>query len=106
MVEPLQFPNSLVICLGRKKFDKKADKLSNATIKRVVSDKNIGPIIKIEMTRCIHCTRCVCFACEIAWVGNRGIFGRGINSEIGTYVTNIFDLELSGNVSIYALLEP
>ena len=50
------------------------------------------------MTRCIHCTRCVRFASEIAGVGNLGIFGRGLSSEIGTYVTKVFKSELSGNV--------
>ena len=66
--------------------------------KRVVSDKNIGPIVKTVMTRCIHCTRCVRFATEIAGVEDLGVFGRGVNSEIGTYVEKIFQSELSGNV--------
>ena len=68
------------------------------SFKRFVSDKNIGPIVKTLMTRCIHCTRCVRFASEIAGVGNLGIFGRGLSSEIGTYVTKVFKSELSGNV--------
>lgn len=68
------------------------------SFKRVVSDKSIGPIIKTVMTRCIHCTRCTRFASEIAGVGDLGIFGRGLNSEIGTYVNTIFNSELSGNV--------
>ena len=50
------------------------------------------------MTRCIHCTRCVRFATEIAGVEDLGIFGRGMNSEIGTYVDKAFQSELSGNV--------
>ena len=66
--------------------------------KRVVTDKNIGPIVKTVMTRCIHCTRCVRFAKEIAGVEDLGIFGRGISSEIGTYVNKIFNSELSGNI--------
>lgn len=66
--------------------------------KRVVNDKNLGPIIKTVMTRCIHCTKCVRFASEIAGVGNLGIFGRGYKSEIGTYINKIFLSELSGNV--------
>ena len=66
--------------------------------KRVVSDKNLGPIVKTVMTRCIHCTRCVRFATEIAGVEELGIFGRGINSEIGTYVDTVLSSELSGNV--------
>ena len=68
------------------------------SFKRVVSDKNIGPIVKTVMTRCIHCTRCVRFAGEIAGVEDLGIFGRGMNSEIGTYVNKVFQSELSGNV--------
>lgn len=68
------------------------------SFKRVVLDKNIGPIIKTVMTRCIHCTRCVRFAAEIAGVEDLGMFGRGLQSEIGTYVEKIFQSELSGNV--------
>ena len=66
--------------------------------KRVVLDKNIGPIVKTVMTRCIHCTRCVRFATEIAGIEDMGIFGRGLHSEIGTYIEKIFQSELSGNV--------
>ena len=66
--------------------------------KRVVIDKNIGPIVKTVMTRCIHCTRCVRFANEIAGIPNLGMFNRGVHSEIGTYVNKIFSSELSGNV--------
>ena len=66
--------------------------------RRTVSDKNLGLIVKTVMTRCIHCTRCVRFATEIAGVQNLGTFGRGTNVEIGTYVSKIFDSELSGNV--------
>jgi NADH-quinone oxidoreductase chain G len=68
------------------------------SFKRVVSDKNIGPIVKTVMTRCIHCTRCVRFAGEIAGVEDLGVFGRGMQSEIGTYVNKVFQSELSGNV--------
>ena len=68
------------------------------SFKRVVLDKNIGPIVKTVMTRCIHCTRCVRFATEIAGVEDLGMFGRGLQSEIGTYVEKIFQSELSGNV--------
>ena len=50
------------------------------------------------MTRCIHCTRCVRFAAEIAGVEELGVFGRGGGSEIGTYVDKILSSELSGNV--------
>lgn len=66
--------------------------------KRVVTDKNLGPIVKTVMTRCIHCTRCVRFATEIAGVEELGVFGRGINSEIGTYINKTFQSELSGNI--------
>lgn len=66
--------------------------------KRAVEDKNWGPLIKTIMTRCIHCTRCVRFATEVAGVTNIGVSGRGNNMEIGTYVESTFDSELSGNV--------
>jgi len=66
--------------------------------KRIVSDKNLGPIVKTIMTRCIHCTRCIRFATEIAGVEDLGIFSRGGESEIGTYVDKIFFSELSGNI--------
>lgn len=66
--------------------------------KRVVTDKNIGPIVKTVMTRCIHCTRCVRFSHEIAGTEDLGMFGRGLDSEVGTYVTKTFQSELSGNV--------
>jgi NADH dehydrogenase/NADH:ubiquinone oxidoreductase subunit G len=67
-------------------------------LKRIVTDKNIGPVVKTIMTRCIHCTRCVRFATEIAGTEDLGVFGRGTNSEIGTYVEKFFQSELSGNV--------
>nr|YP_010516661.1 NADH dehydrogenase subunit 11a [Haslea pseudostrearia]UXN44204.1 NADH dehydrogenase subunit 11a [Haslea pseudostrearia] len=66
--------------------------------KRIVSDKELGPIVKTVMTRCIHCTRCVRFATEIAGVEELGVFGRGVQSEIGTYVDKVLLSELSGNV--------
>ena len=50
------------------------------------------------MTRCIHCTRCVRFASEVAGIEDMGMFGRGVHSEIGTYVTKTFQSELSGNI--------
>merc|ERR1739841_225672 len=61
--------------------------------KRIVMDKNLGLIVKTQMTRCIHCTRCVRFAREIAGVHDLGMFGRGLNSEIGTYVEKLFQSE-------------
>jgi len=68
--------------------------------KRIVLDKNISPIIKMLMTRCIHCTRCVRFSYEISGNYNSllGVFNRGVNSEIGTYVSRTFNSELSGNL--------
>lgn len=66
--------------------------------KRVVSDKDLGVIVKTVMTRCIHCTRCVRFATEIAGVEELGIFGRGGDSEVGTYIDKVLLSELSGNV--------
>jgi NADH dehydrogenase (ubiquinone) Fe-S protein 1 len=66
--------------------------------KRIVSDKDLGPIVKTVMTRCIHCTRCIRFANEITGIEELGIFGRGTLSEVGTYVDRILTSELSGNV--------
>lgn len=66
--------------------------------RRVVSDKQLGPLVKTVMTRCIHCTRCVRFAKEVAGVEELGVFLRGVNSEIGTYVDNVMISELSSNV--------
>lgn len=66
--------------------------------KRTVNDKDLGPIVKTVMTRCIHCTRCVRFLGEIAGAEELGIFGRGGDSEIGTYITRALQSELSGNV--------
>lgn len=66
--------------------------------KRVVKDKNIGPLIATEMTRCIHCTRCVRFGQEIAGIAELGALGRGEHTEIGTYIERSVDSELSGNV--------
>lgn len=66
--------------------------------KRIVNDKDLGPIVKTVMTRCIHCTRCVRFATEIAGIEELGIFGRGVASEVGTYVDKVLLSELSGNI--------
>jgi NADH-quinone oxidoreductase subunit G len=66
--------------------------------KRVVKDKNLGPLISTDMTRCIHCTRCVRFGQEIAGFPELGTTNRGENNEIGTYVEKSVDHELSGNV--------
>ena len=66
--------------------------------KRVVMDKNIGPLIATDFTRCIHCTRCVRFGDEIAGLPEMGATGRGENVEIGTYIEKAISSELSGNV--------
>ncbi|MEK7437205.1 MAG: NADH-quinone oxidoreductase subunit NuoG [Pseudomonadota bacterium] len=67
--------------------------------KRVVFHKNIGPLISMEeMSRCIHCTRCVRFGQEIAGVMELGMMGRGEHSEIVSFVGNSVDSELSGNM--------
>jgi NADH dehydrogenase (ubiquinone) Fe-S protein 1 len=66
--------------------------------KRAVEDKNIGPLIKTVMTRCIHCTRCIRFATEIAGLSALGTMGRGRGTEVGSYVERLFKSELSGNV--------
>lgn len=66
--------------------------------KRVVMDKNIGPLVATEMTRCIHCTRCVRFGEEVAGMRELGATGRGENMEIGTYIEKSMASEMSGNV--------
>src|SRR5690242_9972491 len=66
--------------------------------KRVVNNKNLGPLIATDMTRCIHCTRCVRFGQEIAGVMELGMIGRGEHAEIITFVGKTVDSELSGNV--------
>lgn len=66
--------------------------------KRAVKDKHMGPIVSTIMTRCIHCTRCVRFAEEIAGVTEIGATGRGEDTEITTYLEQSLTSELSGNV--------
>lgn len=67
--------------------------------KRIVNDKNLGPIVKTVMTRCIHCTRCIRFIEEISSTNELGVFGRGFKTEIGNYLNNKYILtELSGNI--------
>jgi NADH dehydrogenase (ubiquinone) Fe-S protein 1 len=66
--------------------------------KVATEDKNLGNIIKTVMTRCIHCTRCVRFAQEIAGVGTLGTLVRGSSTQIGTYLEKVFQSELSGNL--------
>ncbi len=66
--------------------------------KRNVKEKYMGPLIKTQMTRCIHCTRCVRFATEVAGVPEIGAIGRGENMEITTYLEKSMESELSANV--------
>ena len=66
--------------------------------KRVVKDKDLGPLVSTDMTRCIHCTRCVRFGQDIAGIQELGTTGRGEYMEIGTYVEKAVDHELSGNI--------
>lgn len=67
--------------------------------KRSVEDKEFGPLVKTSMNRCIHCTRCVRFANEVAGVPDLGTTGRGNEMQIGMYLENMFlNSELSGNV--------
>ncbi|MEO8441699.1 MAG: NADH-quinone oxidoreductase subunit NuoG, partial [Betaproteobacteria bacterium] len=66
--------------------------------KRVVNNKNLGPLISTDMTRCIHCTRCVRFGQEIAGIMELGMIGRGEHAEIIAFVGKTVDSELSGNM--------
>ncbi|TGJ63502.1 NADH dehydrogenase (ubiquinone) 78K chain precursor, 5-prime end [Orbilia oligospora] len=66
--------------------------------KRGVEDKNIGPLVKTSMNRCIHCTRCVRFANDVAGAPEFGSTGRGNDLQIGTYLERNLNSELSGNV--------
>ncbi len=66
--------------------------------KRAVEDKYIGPLVKTQMNRCIHCTRCVRFTTEVAGVEELGAIGRGEDMEITTYLEAAMTSELQGNV--------
>lgn len=66
--------------------------------KRAVEDKNMGPLIKTSMNRCIHCTRCIRFANDIAGAPELGSTGRGNDLQIGTYLEKNLDSEMSANV--------
>ena len=74
------------------------DKNRFAENKRAVEDKYIGPLIRTKMTRCIHCTRCVRFATEVAGISELGLTGRGEDAEITTYLEQAMTSELQGNV--------
>ena len=66
--------------------------------KRSVKEKHMGPLIKTEMTRCIHCTRCIRFATEVAGIDEIGAIGRGEDMQITTYLEKAMESELSANV--------
>ncbi len=66
--------------------------------KRTVPEKNLGPLIKTYMNRCIHCTRCIRFASDVAGVPEMGAIGRGENMEITNYLDHAIGSELSGNL--------
>ncbi len=74
------------------------DRSRFAENKRAVKEKYLGPLIKTFMTRCIHCTRCIRFADEIAGVPELGATGRSEHMEIGTYIEKAITTELSGNM--------
>ncbi len=66
--------------------------------KRAVKDRNLGPLVSTDMTRCIHCTRCVRFGQDIAGIQELGATGRGEDMEIGTFIEHSIDHELTGNI--------
>lgn len=68
------------------------------TGKRAVENKDLGPLVKTSMNRCIQCTRCVRFANDVAGVEELGTTGRGNDLQIGMYVEKVMDSELSGNI--------
>ncbi|HKQ95403.1 MAG TPA: NADH-quinone oxidoreductase subunit NuoG [Aestuariivirgaceae bacterium] len=74
------------------------DKNRFAENKRAVEDKDIGPLVKTSMNRCIHCTRCVRFSTEVAGVEELGAIGRGEDMEITTYLESALSSELQGNI--------
>ena len=80
---------SMAYGIGDNRYDEK---------RRIVKEKYMGPLIRTIMTRCIHCTRCVRFADEIAGVPSLGAIGRGENMQITTYQEQAFQSEMSGNV--------
>ncbi|MGE0416186.1 MAG: NADH-quinone oxidoreductase subunit NuoG [Acetobacteraceae bacterium] len=75
-----------------------ADTSRYAENKRAVKDKNLGPLVKTVMTRCIHCTRCIRFMTEVAGVPDLGATARGEHMEVGTYIEKALGSELSGNI--------
>lgn len=79
-------------------FIKDRSRFSEIVGKRATENKNLGPLVKTVMTRCIHCTRCVRFANEIAGATELGTSGRGNDMQIGTYVEKTVSSEMSGNI--------
>jgi NADH-quinone oxidoreductase subunit G len=77
-------------------YGKSASRYTEA--KRVVLNKNLGPLISTDMTRCIHCTRCVRFGQEVGGIMELGMIGRGEHAEIVAFVGKTVDSEISGNV--------
>ena len=75
-----------------------SDKTRYLETKRAVEEKSMGPLIKTNMTRCIHCTRCVRFSTEVAGVNDLGALGRGESMEITTYLEKSIESELSACV--------
>ena len=67
-------------------------------VKRAVKEKDFGPLIQTQMTRCIHCTRCVRFVEDVAGTSEIGAFSRGENMEVSTYLSKTLETELSGNI--------
>ncbi|KAI8613123.1 NADH-quinone oxidoreductase [Chytriomyces sp. MP71] len=80
------------------RFGTDRSRLQSTDGKRAVEDKNFGPLVKTQMTRCIQCTRCVRFANEVAGAVELGTSGRGNDMQIGTYVEATLNTEMSGNV--------
>lgn len=75
-----------------------SDKSRFREAKNIVEDKDLGPLVKTVMSRCIQCTRCIRFTTEVAGVHTLGVTGRGVGGEVGTYVETFLDSELSGNI--------
>ncbi|CED83056.1 nadh-ubiquinone oxidoreductase [Phaffia rhodozyma] len=73
-------------------------RIHEITGKRAVENKDLGPLVKTSMNRCIQCTRCVRFANEVAGVEDLGTTGRGNDLQIGMYVEKVMDSEMSGNI--------
>jgi NADH dehydrogenase (ubiquinone) Fe-S protein 1 len=80
------------------RFGSDRSRFKEVTGKRAVENKDLGPLVKTVMTRCIQCTRCVRFANEIAGASELGTSGRGNQMEIGTYVSQAISSEMSGNL--------